>query len=323
MNFGKRAFEYIIVFFIIITLNFIVPRLMPGDPFTFISSDEGSVNYTYTEEQINMYEAYYGLDKPLIEQYKNYVLNIFKGDIGYSIYYNDSVISIILKRIIWTFGIVIISIIVSSLIGTIIGAFSAWHRNNWIDRVTYSIMMFFSEIPSFLVAIFLLFILAAKTGLFPLSGGMTASQNYNSEIYKLLDIIHHGLLPVMALSLSRIGGFYLLSRNSMISVLSKDYIKTAEAKGLTNRRIIFIHGLKNAILPVITKIFLNLGSVFGGAILVENVFNYPGIGHLMREAVMVRDYTLIQGIFLFITFTVLSMNLFADIIYKKIDPRVK
>ncbi len=323
MNFCKRAFEYIIVFFIIITLNFIIPRLMPGDPFTFLSSEEGTVNYTYTEEQINEYKSYYGLDKPLIKQYKYYILNMFKGNMGYSIYYNAPVKSIILKRAIWTLGIVIISILLSSLIGTIIGAFSAWNRNNNIDRSIYSIMMVFSEIPSFLVAIFLLFILGAKTGFFPLSGGMTVFKDYNNWIDKILDIIHHGILPVMALSLSRVGGFYLLSRNSMISVLSKDYIKTAKAKGLNNKRIIFVHALKNSILPIITRIFLNLGGVFGGAILVENVFNYPGIGRLMKEAVMVRDYTLIQGIFLFITFTVLSMNLFADIIYKKIDPRVR
>lgn len=322
MKISKKIVEYAITFLVIITLNFFIPRLMPGDPFTFLSSEEGSVNYTYTQEQIDMYKSYYGLDKPLREQYKNYIVNMFRGNIGYSIYYNDLVLSIIFKRAIWTLGIVIISIIASSSIGTVIGAFSAWNRKGWIDKAIYSAMIIFSEIPAFLIAVLLLFILAAKTGLFPLSGGMTVFAQYDNIIERILDVIHHGLLPVMSLSLSRVGGFYLLSRNSMISVLTKNYMKTAQAKGLRDRTIIFRHALKNAMLPVITRIFLSLGGVFGGAILVENVFNYPGLGRLMREAVMVRDYTLIQGIFLFVTFTVLIMNLLADIIYKKIDPRV-
>lgn len=322
MNCIKRIVEYIIVFFVIISFNFFIPRLMPGDPFTFMSSDEGSVHSSYTDEQIEKYKAYYGLDKPLWEQYKDYICNLFRGDLGYSIYYNEAVSSIILKRVVWTIGIVVISIILSSLLGIFVGAFSAWHRNSSIDKVIYSIMIVFSEIPSFLIAMLLLFGLAAGMGWFPLSGGITVFGEYGNVFEKIKDIVHHGFLPVLALVLSQTGGYYLLSRNSMITVLSKDYMLTAVGKGLDNRRIIFRHGLKNAILPVITRIFMNLGSVFGGAILVENVFSYPGIGRLMREAVMVRDYALMQGIFLNICILVLTMNFLADIVCRKIDPRV-
>jgi peptide/nickel transport system permease protein len=322
MRYIGRICEYIMVFLIIVSLNFIIPRLMPGDPFTFLSSEEGGVHNTYTDEQIEKYKAYYGLDKPIAYQYKDYISNLFRGNLGYSIYYNDTVVSVILKRLGWTVGIVVISIVLSSLLGIFIGAVSAWHRNNGIDKIIYSIMIIFSEIPSFLIAMLLLFVLAAGAGLFPLSGAITVFGQYENTFEKIMDIVHHGFLPVLALVLSQTGGYYLLARNSMMTVLSKDYMLTAEAKGLDNRRIVFRHGLKNAILPVITRIFLNLGSVFGGAILVENVFNYPGVGRLMREAVMVRDYILIQGIFLFVSVLVLTMNFLADIVYKKMDPRV-
>lgn len=322
MNYFKRISEYILVFFIIISLNFIIPRLMPGDPFTFLSSEEGGVHNTYTDEQIEKYKAYYGLDKPMVHQYKDYILNLFQGNLGYSIYYNETAVSVIYKRVGWTVGIVIISIILSSLLGILIGSFSAWHRDGWIDKTIYLIMVTFSEIPSFLIAMLLLFLLAAGTGLFPLSGAITVFGEYENIFENILDIVHHGFLPVLALVLSQTGDYYLLARNSMMTVLSKDYMLTAEAKGLDEKKIIFRHGLKNAILPVLTRIFLNLGSVFGGAILVENVFNYPGVGRLMREAVMVRDYILIQGIFLFVSILVLTMNLLSDIIYRKMDPRV-
>lgn len=295
---------------------------MPGDPFTFLSSDEGSVHSSYTDEQIAKYKSYYGLDKPLSQQYRDYMINLFRGNLGYSIYFNDTVVSIISKRVVWTIGIVAVSIVISSILGVFLGAFSAWHRNNRIDNIIYSIMITFSEIPSFLIAMLLLFVLAAGTGLFPLSGGITVFGQYDSSFQRIMDIIHHGFLPVLALVLSQTGGYYLLSRNSMITVLSKDYMLTAEAKGLEDRRIIFRHGLKNAILPVVTRIFMNLGTVFGGAILVENVFNYPGVGRLMRQAVMVRDYVLIQGIFLNVCILVLTMNFLADIVYRKLDPRV-
>ncbi|MBZ4645816.1 MAG: peptide/nickel transport system permease protein [Petroclostridium sp.] len=318
----KKASEYLITFFIIITLNFFIPRLMPGDPFTFLSSAEGQITVTYTEEQINKYKAYYGLDKPLLVQYASYITNLFKGNLGYSIYYNDSVVRIIGKRIPWTVSIVIASIILSCLVGTILGSWSAWHRNGIPDKVIYAVMIPISEIPSFLIGILFLFILAAKLGIFPLSGGMSTFAKYNNSAEKAMDIIHHAVLPVLTLSMTRLGEFYLLSRNSMVSVLSKDYIRTAKAKGLNKVRIIFRHALKNAMLPIVTRVFLSLGAVFGGAILVENVFSYPGLGRLMREAVMVRDYVLIQGIFIFMAIMVLTMNLLADILYVKLDPRV-
>ena len=320
--FCKKLIEYIITFLCIITLNFIIPRLMPGDPFTFLSSEEGDVIVNYSDEQIEKYKEYYGLNKSIVHQYKDYIVNMVKGNIGYSIYYNEDVLKLIISRAVWTIPIVLISIILSCLIGIFLGSISAWYNNSYIDKILYFIMIIFSEIPAFLIGVLFLFILAAKLDLFPLSGAVSVFESYDSYFSKVKDVVNHGFLPVLTLVLSRVGGFYLLSRNSMISVLSKDYIRTAEGKGLSDMLILFKHALKNAILPIVTRFFLSLSAIFGGAVLVENVFHYPGVGLLMREAIMVRDYPLIQGIFLFITITVLTMNLLADIVYRKMDPRV-
>ncbi len=319
----KSYFQYVITIFFVLTLNFFIPRWMPGDPFTFLSSDEGQLLVSFTEEQMNLYKEYYGLDKPLVIQYGEYIKNTFIGNLGYSIYYNDWVLHLILKRMKWTIGIVVISLLLSVFIGVILGCLSAWKRDTFFDEGLYGVMLILTEIPSFLIGIIFLFLFAAHLKWFPLSGGMKTYGNWTSEKEKIIDVFWHGMLPVITLAMTKVGEFYLISRNSMLSVLSKDYIQTAKAKGLKKRRILFKHGLKNAMLPVVTKIFLTLGSVFGGAVLIENVFQYPGIGKLMKEAIFVRDYPLIQGIFLFITITVLVMNLLADRLYSKLDPRVK
>ncbi len=319
----KKLGEYALTFFCIITLNFFLPRLIPGDPFTFLAADTDEIMVTYSEEQIARYKEYYGLDKPLSSQYREYIGNMLHGYIGYSIYYHEDVLIMIEKRAVWTVSLVTVSLIISCTLGTILGSLSAWYRNHRFDHRLYLFMISFSEIPSFLIGLLFLFVGSACLGWFPLAGGMSTFAVFVSPLQKTLDIVHHATLPVLTLVVARLGEFYLISRNSMLTVLSKDYIRTARGKGLTKRRILFGHALRNAAIPVITRIFLSLGHVFGGAVLVENVFNYPGIGYLMRESVMMRDYALLQGIFLFIAVTVLTMNFAADMLYQKLDPRVR
>jgi peptide/nickel transport system permease protein len=322
-GFNKRLHDYILAFLIIVTLNFFLPRLMPGDPFTFLSANAGEIMVTYSEEQINRYKAYYGLDQPLFRQYLSYLSSLFRGNIGYSIYYNENVMRIVMDRARWTLAIVTAALILSSLMGTILGCFSAWFRNGPCDKVLYSVMIMGVEIPPFLTGTVLLFCGGAWLGWFPLSGGMSVFTAFGSPLDRAGDLLHHAALPVATLAMARLGEFYLLARGNMIMVLTRDYIRTARGKGLTQRRILFRHALKNASIPIVTRIFLSLGTAFGGALLVENVFNYPGLGRLMREAVFNRDYPLIQGIFLLVAVSVLSMNLAADLIYKKLDPRVE
>lgn len=318
----RKVLEYLFILIIILSLNFLIPRLMPGDPFTYLSSDEGDIHQSYSEEQINMYKAYYGLDKPLKEQYKDYMYKLINKDLGMSIHYNDKVSNIIKNRAKWTISISMVSLFISFFIGLVLGSISAYKKNSLFDKIIYTLMMILSEIPSFLIGIFLLFTLGAKYKIFPLSGGMTVFSDYTGyERYK--DLIMHAAMPIISLVLSQVGSFYLLSRNSMLNIIKKEYIKTAKAKGLETRQIIFTHALRNAIIPIITRLFMSLGSILSSAILVENVFNYPGIGSLMKQSIILRDYTLIQGIFLYVSILVLSMNFLADILYKYIDPRLR
>lgn len=311
------------VLLIIICLNFFLPRLMPGDPFLYLSVEDGNVSAVFSQEQIDHYKAYYGLDKPLYIQFGHYITGLLQGDLGYSIYYNIDVAEMILTRIPWTLFIVITALVLSSLVGTVLGALSAWRRDKAADKLTYAMMIIIAEIPSFLLGVLLLFVFAAQLKWFPLSGGSTVFASFDSVGEQLRDLLHHAALPIVTLALARVGGFYLLSRNSMLTVLAKDYIRTARAKGLRERKIIFRHALRNALPPVIARVFMSLGALFGGAVLVENVFAYPGVGRLMSEAVLNRDYVLMQGIFLTITLTVILMNGIADLLYKKLDPRVE
>jgi peptide/nickel transport system permease protein len=318
-----RVLEYGLTILIVISLNFLLPRVIPGDPFLVISSqgpeDEEVV---LTAEQREFFFDYYGLDKPLGEQYLSYLGELIRGNLGYSMYYKESVSRIILRRLGWTAFMVISSLILSTLIGSILGCVSAWYRNKWPDKLLYFQFIVLAEIPVFLLGLIILFVFAAWLGLFPLAGAITHFANYKGWWERILDILHHACLPVLALTISRMGGMYLLSRNSMTTVLRKDYLRTARAKGLSQKRVIFRHALRNALLPIVTRIFLSLGTLIGGAILVENVFAYPGLGLLMREAVRHHDYHLIQGIFLIVTLLVLLANFFADLVYGKLDPRV-
>jgi peptide/nickel transport system permease protein len=318
----QKPLKYFLTFFCIITLNFCLPRLMPGDPFYFLSSEQGEITVTYSQEEIDRQKIYYGLDVPVFTQYGRYLKSIIKLDLGYSIYFNNDVRVIIKNRLPWSISLVLLSVIIGGFIGTLLGCLSAWRRRGVLDKALYSMMVVISEIPAFLIGIFFLFYLAARQGLFPLSGGMKPFADYTSWADRVLDIAHHGFLPALTLSVVQMGGFYLIARNSMMTVISKDYMTTAKAKGLSTQRILFCHALSNAALPIVTRAFYSMGQAVGGTILVENVFKYPGLGSLMRQAVMVRDYPLIQGIFLTVTFFVIIMNLTADIVYKKLDPRI-
>ena len=320
---GARIGEYLFTAWIIATLNFALPRAMPGGPFVYLSAEQGDETAMFSEAQMEYYRNQYGLDRPLPEQYVQYLLDLATGNLGYSIYYNENVSAILVRRLPWTLLLATFAIFGSTVCGCLIGSLSACFRGRLADRLLYPSMIAVSEIPAFLLGLALLFAFAAGMGLFPLSGAMTHFAEYRSAWDKIADIARHAALPVLTLIVARTGGMYLLARNSMATVLTRDYMRTAKAKGLHPLRILFRHSLRNSLPPIVTRIFLGLGSLVGGAILVENVFAYPGLGRLMREAVLVHDYPMVQGIFLLVTFSVLSANFFADLIHFRLDPRIR
>jgi len=309
--------------FVLMFINFFLPRLMPGDPFDFISVEDGATVVTLTEEQIDHYRAYYGLDKPMMLQFKAYILNVFKGDFGVSIYYNRPVSEMVFERIGWTLMLVFIAMMISSVIGCISGVAIAFigKKNKTLDRYVQSFMVLISEVPNFIIGILMLIIFAVRLKWFPLSGGITPFIDHETVFSWLGDYIHHLILPVAVLVISSVGDFFLLARQSTVSVLNDLYIRTAEAKGLKKRHIILKHVLPNAVPPVIARFFSMMGMMIGGAVLIENVFSYPGVGRLMREAIGLRDYILIQGIFFFVAICVLLFNSVADLVYKRFNKK--
>jgi len=314
--------SYLVTVWVIVTLNFLLPRMMPGDPFVHLSGDEGEDLPEFTEAQKSYYMEQYGFDAPLPVQYARYIVKLAHGDLGASVYFNSSVAAILARRLPWTLGLVIAAVTLSTIIGTFLGVVSAALRHQWADRLLFVGLILISEIPAFLMGLVILFIFGAALDLFPLSGGMSHFTGQMTIMEKAVDIAKHAALPVATLTLVRLGGVYLLARNSLVTVLEKDFMITARAKGLTKIRIFWRHALRNALLPIVTRVFMSLGALVGGAILVENVFNYPGLGKLLRESVMIQDYPLIQGIFLLVTLAVLSANFMADMVYRRLDPRV-
>ncbi|AKB47272.1 Oligopeptide transport system permease protein OppB [Methanosarcina sp. Kolksee] len=316
-------FRLLSTLFVILVINFFLPRMMPGDPFSTTSADEvGEDIIVMTEEQHLYYINYYGLDRPLPEQFLAYLKKLMTGNLGRSIYYKMPVSDVIVLHLPWTILIVVSATVISTISGVVLGTISAKNRKKGSDRIMMTGMIAFAEIPSFLLGLILLLIFSVYLRLFPLAGAVTPFANYNGLAEQILDISYHAFLPVLTLSLSQLTGVYLLTRNTLITVTTKDYIRTARAKGLGEKNVWIRHALRNALLPVVTRTGFTIGIMMGGVVLVENVFSYPGIGMTLRSAVVGRDYPLIQGILLVIAVSILICNLLVDKIYGKLDPRV-
>lgn len=312
--------KYIVLFFILLTIHFILPRIMKADPFVFLSSD-GTEVASYTEEEILKYKQYYGLDMPLWRQYLNYLLGIFTGNLGYSIYFKEKVTTLIFSRLVWTAGIVIFSLCISSVFGLFLGSFSAWNCQRKIDTILYQEMVIISEIPSFLIANMILMFFIIKWRILPTAGGITPFIKIEFSWNFILDIIKHAILPSLTLTFLRLPDFYFVSRSAMLQQIQKKYVETAQAKSLGDIYILMRHCLPNAINPIMTRFLLSMQTMFNATLIVENVFKYPGIGKLIRDAVFYRDYLLLQGIFLVITIFILTISFLGENFYQTIEKR--
>ena len=297
--------KYIVLFFILLTIHFILPRIMKADPFVFLSSD-GTEVASYM---------------PLWRQYLNYLFGIFTGNLGYSIYFKEKVITLIFSRLVWTAGIIIFSLCISSVFGLFLGSFSAWNCQRKIDTILYQGMVIVSEIPSFLTANMILMFFIIKWRILPTAGGITPFIKIEFSWSFILDVIKHAVLPSLTLTFLRLPDFYFVSRSAMLQQIQKKYVETAQAKSLGDIYILMRHCLPNAINPIMTRFLLSIQTMFNATLIVENVFKYPGIGKLIRDAVFYRDYLLLQGIFLVITIFILSISLLGENFYQTIEKR--
>ena len=319
-----RAAQYLLTMFILVSLNFFLPRMMPGDPLAYLTGDPSAdMPLLMTEEMRQALLAYYDLDKPLGEQYLDYLSNLARGDLGWSIYYNAPVAGVILGRLKWTALLMGTATAIYVTLGILLGAISAWHRGSKTDTGLLIAVFSTGSWPPFFLAMLLIIFLSVKLGAFPVGGAQSPTAIQSGGWEQVADVLHHLFLPVLSLVLTHLSGVYFLMRNSMLGVLGEDYIQTARAKGLRERSLLLRHALPNALLPIVTMIAMRLGFMIMGTMFVEVVFAYPGMGTMVYEACVARDYPLLQGAFLLMMAFVIFFNLAADLLYARLDPRVR
>ncbi len=318
----RRVLSYLISLWAILTLNFLLPRWLPGDPLAALLDPESS-DYVFNSQVRDALEAYYGLDRPLAKQYVDYLTGALTGDLGQSIRLNQPVGDVLRAHLPWTLLLTLTALSVSSLVGLWGGAEAAWRRNSPLDKTLVAASIIASNAPVFFTGMILIIIFGVKLNWLPLAGGRTPFAHYTSAWDAARDYGAHLMLPALTLTLALLGSKFLLVRNSMIGVLGEDYMFVARAKGLSTRRVKHRHALRNAILPFIHHLAAHASFALTGALFIETLFSYPGMGRLIFESVVARDYPVIQGVFLVVSVLVLGANLLADWLSYRLDPRIR
>jgi peptide/nickel transport system permease protein len=318
----RRLGFYAVAAWASITLNFFLPRLMPGDPVSVIFARfQGRME----PESLEAMRKAYGLsDDPLYVQYWTYLTNVAQGDFGTSIsYFPSSVLDVIRTGFSWTLLLGTVALILSFGLGCLLGVVGAWRRGGAVDSVLPPLLLFIGSFPYFWLASLALFYLGYQWDFFPVRHAYDVNLSPGWDLDYVWSITTHLVLPAATIVVVSIGGWLLGMRNTMIATLAEDYITMAEAKGLAQRRIMFTYAARNALLPNVTAFGMALGFVISGALLTEVVFAYPGLGYQLVTSVNALDYPLMQGLFLMITFAVLAANLLVDLLYVRLDPRVR
>jgi peptide/nickel transport system permease protein len=311
----KRILQYIPLTLAIVTLAFALVHMAPGDPIYIM------VGEISDEEFIRSARARLGLDKPLHEQFLIYICNVLKGDLGYSYLRSESVSNLVLSRIPATLLLVLTAMLISFLIGIILGSIAA-ARKGVIDISLSMLSLTGISIPYFWLGQIILIAFAVMLRLFPIGGMISLKEEYQG-IYFILDLMHHLTLPAMTLAVSNLAYITKITRSSVIEALTQDYIIAARSKGIPERMVLFKHALRNALIPVVTYTGLNTGALLVGAILTETVFSWPGMGSLLYDSIRLRDYPVILGIFIYGSIMVITANLIVDILYGILDPRIR
>ncbi len=314
----KRLINSIFLSLAIASSVFILLRILPSASFSDIY-----LNPRLSEDIILKIRASYGLDKPLIVQFLNWLKEILTGNLGFSFIYRKPVISCIIDAFGPTLMVGIPAIIYSFGFGVLLGVKLAQNRGKPIDRITNTLLLILYSIPSFWLGIILILIFSYTAGIFPPSGLHSFNFNEMRFFEKIFDTLWHIFLPALTLGIPPMASIARFTRNTMLNVLSQTYIKTAKAKGLDERSIFYRHILPNSLLPVITLFGLYLPLFLAGSIVVEEIFSIPGIGKLTVDSIFQRDYPLTVGITLFVSFIVIVGNFISDILYSIFDPRIR
>lgn len=314
----KRLVQAIPIVLAIVVLNFFLLQLAEGDAVDVLAGEAGSATPEYMAEL----REKFGLDKPLVVQLGIYLKNVVTLDLGYSFRHDMPVSELVFDRFIPTLLLMTSTILLAVGFGIILGLVAASGLNTWRDTVISIFALITYATPLFWVGLMLIVVFSLNLGWFPTSGMENFSMFYEGWD-RVVDIAHHLVLPTITLSLFYLALYTRLMRASMLEQAGQDYVTTARAKGLTERRIVFVHVLRNALLPVVTMAGVQVGALIGGSVIVESVFAWPGLGMLAFEALFARDLNLLLGIFLLSAVLVVAVNLVVDIIYSTLDPRIE
>jgi peptide/nickel transport system permease protein len=324
MRFALRRLGFLVVtLWACATLNFLLPRLMPGNPALVLAAKfHGKIS----EAALRQIEIMFGINThlSLAEQYFRYLVDMATGNFGTSYtFYPTPVRTVVLDAIPWTLGLVGVTTVLAAVLGTLIGIVGAWRRGGWLDSILPPVFVITSAIPFFWMGMIFIIVFAAILGWFPtaFAYNVTLTPSFNWTF--IANVLQHAFLPAMAILITSIGGWILTMRNTMVGVLTEDYVRMARAKGLPARQIMFGYAARNAMLPNLSGFAMSLGFVVSGAVLVEYVFSYPGVGDMLLQAVENEDYPLEQALLLLITVAVIVAILLADIATAFLDPRTR
>ncbi len=319
---SRRLGVYAVALGFAIVMNFTVPRLMPGSPVDAMVAQLGP---RATPAAIEAIKARFGaVEAPITAQFLDYLKGLATLDLGVSVkYYPQTVTEVLARSTLWTLFLVVTAITFSLVLGTLLGAIAAWRRGGRFDTVVSPFSVVMIAVPPVIIALTALFVFGVSLRWFPVGYAYDPNLDPGINFTFAGSVFYHAILPVLTLSPYLIGEFQTTMRSSMISVLGEDYVTMGRAKGLTAATVMLGYGARNAMLPVLTNLALMLGAVFGGSIVTEIVFNYPGLGLTLFTASVARDYPVIQGQLLLMTLATLGANLLVDIIYGVIDPRLR
>ncbi|MFA5466436.1 MAG: ABC transporter permease [Candidatus Izemoplasmatales bacterium] len=319
----KRIIYAVFIFLIVMTLNFFIPRIGVSDPAERYYPPQGNMSEVeyeiikqYTREQ-------YGFDVSPFEQYLNYVNGLLHGDLGTSFRSgNPKVSELIGERLPWTLVLSVTNLIISLFIGLIIGTIAAWKRGRWQDTTLLNLSTISTALPAFFIALILSFYFGFELELFPAytNPNMVAQFDWSFEAIRV--VMYNAALPIISMSIGGIIGYGQGTRNAVIAVTNEDFILTARAKGLSRNQVIFKHTLRNAMIPIVTSLGMSISGLIGGAVIIEQIFNWNGMGTLFLEANNTNDYPLMMGIMLFMSSFAIVANLVTELFYSMLDPRV-
>ena len=318
----KRLGQSVVTVFAVVTLSFVLIRLMPGGPVDYLRAQYIQQNLSPEEvqEKIALYTNI-RTDETILEQYVGYMTSLAQFDLGRSIFYDRSVSAILGEAIPWTVLYMSIALCLMFVIGVSLGAFMAYREGSYFDTLSTLTAIVANSVPYYIAAILLVYALGFELSVLPTSGRMNPDTVVGMNVQFVLGVFAHAALPVLSLVVTGFGGKAITMRGNAISELGEDYLRVARLRGLSERRIALRYVARNAILPMYTGMMISIGTMFGGSVILEMIFAYPGVGYYVFKSISSRDYPLMMGGFILITVAVVIGVLIADLTYGKLDPR--